>query len=70
MAFLMVLTGSRRIFLGFNLNARMDSFLLGHGLAFAAFAGVARVMLCDNLKSARDRGVSLIESAKHNGHDP
>ena len=70
MAFLMVLTHSRRIFLRFSLNARMDSFLLGHMLAFAAFAGVARVLLCDDLKSARGRGVGLIESAKHNGHDP
>ena len=52
MAFLMVLTHSRRIFLRFSLNARMDSFLLGHVLAFAAFAGVARVLLYDNLKSA------------------
>jgi phosphoglycolate phosphatase-like HAD superfamily hydrolase len=30
----------------------MDSFLLGHVLAFAAFGGVARVLLYDNLKSA------------------
>ena len=70
MAFLMVLTRLRRIFLRFSLNARTDSFLLGHVLAFAAFAGVAQVMLYDKLKSARDRGVSLIESAKPNGHDP
>ena len=52
MAFVMVLSYSRRIFLRFSLNARMDSFLLGHVLAFAAFAGVARVLLYDNLKSA------------------
>ncbi|MBK9362870.1 MAG: transposase [Rubrivivax sp.] len=38
--------------LRFSLNARMDSFLLGHVLAFAAFGGVARVLLYDNLKSA------------------
>ena len=30
----------------------MDSFLRGHVLAFAAFGGVARVLLYDNLKSA------------------
>ncbi len=52
MALVMVLSYSRRIFLRFSLNARMDSFLLGHVLAFAAFAGVARVLLYDNLKSA------------------
>ena len=52
MAFVMALSYSRRIFLRFSLNARMDSFLLGHVLALAAFAGVARVLLYDNLKSA------------------
>jgi len=52
MAFVMVLSYSRRIFLRFSLNARMDSFLRGHVLAFAAFGGVARVLLYDNLKSA------------------
>jgi transposase len=36
----------------FFLDARMDSFLRGHALAFAAFAGVPRVLLYDNLKSA------------------
>jgi transposase len=52
MAFVMVLSYSRRIFLRFSLNARMDSFLHGHVEAFAAFACVARVPLYDNLKSA------------------
>jgi transposase len=52
MAFVMVLSYSRRIFLHFFLDARMDSFLRGHALAFAAFGGVARVLLYDNLKSA------------------
>lgn len=52
MAFVMVLSHSRRIFLRFSLNARMDSFLRGHVLAFAAWGGVPRVVLCDNLKSA------------------
>ena len=52
MAFVMVLSYSRRIFLRFSLNARMDSFLRGHVLAFAAFTGVPRVLLYDNLKSA------------------
>jgi transposase len=52
MAFVMVLAYSRRIFLHFTLNARMDSFLLGHVLAFEAWGGVSRVILSDNLKSA------------------
>ena len=52
MAFVMVLAYSRRIFLHFTLNARMDSFLLGHVLAFDAWGGVPRVILSDNLKSA------------------
>ena len=52
MAFVMVLAYSRRIFLHFTLNARMDSFLLGHVLAFVAWGGVPRVILSDNLKSA------------------
>ena len=52
MAFLMVQSYSRRIFLRFFLDARMDSFLRGHVEAFTAFNGVVRVVLYDNLKSA------------------
>ena len=52
MAFVMVLSHSRMVFLRFFLDARMDSFLRGHALAFVAFAGVPRVLLYDNLKSA------------------
>jgi transposase len=52
MAFVMTLSYSRRIFLHFSLNARMDSFLTGHVLAFEAFGGVPRIILSDNLKSA------------------
>jgi transposase/phosphoglycolate phosphatase-like HAD superfamily hydrolase len=51
MAFVMVLSHSRMIFLRFFLDARTDSFLRGHVEAFAAL-GVARVLLYDNLKSA------------------
>ena len=51
MAFVVVLSHSRQIFLRFFLDARMDSFLRGHVEAFAAL-GVARVLLYDNLKSA------------------
>jgi hypothetical protein len=52
MAFVMVLSHSRMVFLRFFLDARMDSFLCGHVLAFAAFGGLPRVLLYDNLKSA------------------
>jgi transposase len=52
MAFVMVLSWSRRIFLRFFLDARMESFLRGHVAAFAAWNGCARVLLYDNLKSA------------------
>jgi transposase len=52
MAFVMVLSYSRSIFLRFSLDARMANFLRGPVAAFAAFGGVARVLLYDNLKSA------------------
>jgi len=52
MAFVMVLSWSRRIFLRFFLDARMENFLRGHVAAFEAFNGCARVLLYDNLKSA------------------
>jgi transposase len=52
MAFVMVLSHSRMIFLRFFLDARIDSFLRGHALAFTAFNGCSRVVLYDNLKSA------------------
>jgi transposase len=52
MAFVMVLSWSRQIFLRFYLNQRMESFLRGHVAAFEAFGGVPKVLLYDNLKSA------------------
>jgi transposase len=52
MAFVMVLSHSRMVFLRFFLDARMDSFLRGHVEAFVAFNGCPRVVLYDNLKSA------------------
>ena len=52
MAFVMVLSWSRRIFLRFFLDARMESFLRGHVAAFEAWQGLPRVLLYDNLKSA------------------
>ena len=52
MAFVMVLSFSRKIHLHFYLNQRMESFLCGHEKAFKAFSGVPRILLYDNLKSA------------------
>jgi transposase len=52
MAFVLVLSFSRQIFLRFYLDQRMDNFLRGHVAAFEALGGVARVLLYDNLRSA------------------
>lgn len=52
MAFVMVLSWSRRVFLRFFLDARMENFLRGHVGAFEAWCGLPRVLLYDNLKSA------------------
>ncbi|GMQ87488.1 MAG: hypothetical protein BMS9Abin08_0692 [Gammaproteobacteria bacterium] len=52
MAFVMVLSWSRQIFLRFYLNQRMESFLRGHVAAFEVWGSLPRVLLYDNLKSA------------------
>lgn len=78
MAFLMVLSYSRRIYLRLFFNARMESFLRGHVEAFAAFGGVARVVLYDNLKSAVVQRMgdairfnpTLLEFAAHYRYEP
>lgn len=61
MAFVMVLSWSRRIFLRFFPDAQMENFLRGHEAAFAAWGGVPRVLLYDNLKSAvlERRGMAI-----------
>jgi len=63
MAFVMVLSWSRRIFLRFYLNQRMESFLRGHVAAFDAWGALPRVLLYDNLKSAvlerRDEAIRI-----------
>jgi transposase len=51
MAFVMVLSFSRAIFLRFFLDARMANFLRGHEAPFTAWGGLPRVVLYDNLKS-------------------
>ncbi len=52
MAFVMVLSWSRQIFLRFYPGAGMGYFLQGHVDAFSFFDGCARELLYDNLKSA------------------
>jgi len=52
MAFVMVLSWSRQIFLRFYPENGMPSFLRGHVAAFQAWQGIPRVLLYDNLKSA------------------
>jgi transposase len=52
MAFVMVLSWSRQVFLRFFLDAQMANFLRGHVDAFEAWGGLPRVLLYDNLKSA------------------
>jgi len=51
-AFVMVLSYSRRIFLRFYLGQQTENFLRGHEAAFRAWNGVPRKVLYDNLKSA------------------
>lgn len=78
MAFVVVLSWSRRIYLEFFLNAQMSNFLRGHEGAFRAFGGIPRVLLYDNLKSAvlerrRDAirfNPTLLEFAAHYRYEP
>lgn len=65
MAFVMVLSHSRAIFLHFFLGAKLHCFLEGHSKAFAWFKGVARCCLYDNLKSVViERSGSLVRFNK------
>lgn len=78
MAFVMVLSYSRKIFLQFYLDARMANFLRGHEAAFTAWNGVPRILLYDNLRSAvlERRGdairfnPALLEFAAHYRFEP
>lgn len=51
MAFVMVLSYSRKIFLRFYLNQQMANFMRGHEAAFEEWNGIPRVLLYDNLTS-------------------
>jgi len=51
-AFVMVLSWSRQIFLRFYYNQQMENFLRGHVAAFEQWQGIPKILLYDNLKSA------------------
>jgi transposase len=65
MAFVMVLSYSRQIFLRFFLDARMENFLRGHVGAFTAWNGCPRVLLYDNLKGTSKNCCSRQSRAKY-----
>jgi transposase len=78
LAFVMVLSFSRWLFVRFFYDARMPNFLAGHREAFAFFGGTPRCLLYDNLKSAvlEREGQAirfhprLLALADHYGFDP
>lgn len=78
MAFVMVLSYSRYLFLRFYLGASMSEFIRGHVEAFGWFNAVPRVVLYDNLKSAVLERVGeairfhpkLLELASHYRFEP
>ena len=78
MAFVMVLSYSRHLFLRFYLGATMPYFIRGHVDAFTAYNAVPRVLLYDNLRSAvlerRDEAIrfhpTLLELAAHYRFQP
>lgn len=51
MAFVLVLSYSRAIYLRFFLSQNLSNFMYGHQFAFAHFEGVVRTCLYDNLRS-------------------
>ncbi|RMH21671.1 MAG: IS21 family transposase [Acidobacteria bacterium] len=78
LAFVMVLSYSRALYVRFFYDARLPNFLAGHVQAFDAFGGMPRTLLYDNLKSAvlERRGEAirfhprLLELADHYGFVP
>jgi len=78
MAFVMVLSYSRHLFLRFYLGATLPYFIRGHVDAFSHFQGAARTLLYDNLRSAvlerRDEAIrfhpTLLELAAHYRFQP
>ena len=78
MAFVMVLSYSRHVFLRFYLGAAMTQFIDAHVQAYTFFDGVARTTLYDNLRSAVleriDAAIrfhpTLLELAAHYRYQP
>lgn len=77
-AFVMVLSWSRWMFLRFGVDQRMGAFLGHHVAAFESFGGVPRVLLYDNLKSAVTQRVgdaivfneTLLAFSDHHRYEP
>lgn len=77
-AFVMVLSWSRMLYIQFGHDLRTGAFLRAHQAAFDAFGGVPRVLLYDNLKSAviERRGDAirfndtLLAFASHHRYEP
>ncbi|MFZ5478060.1 MAG: IS21 family transposase [Myxococcota bacterium] len=77
-AFMMVPSWSRMIFLRFGTCQRTGSFLAHHADAFEAFGGVPRLLLYDNLQSAVTERVgdairfneALLAFASHHRYEP
>jgi transposase len=63
MAFVMVLSYSRHLFLHFYLNAAMNNFLRGHVEAFNSWGAVPRVVLYDNLSKVQYSSGEAMRSA-------
>ena len=78
MAFVMVLSFSRAVFLRFFVNQKLSSFLQGHVDAFEHFGGVPRVALYDNPKTVVLERVGdairlhplLLDCARHYRYEP
>lgn len=78
MAFVMVLSFSRAIFLRFFVNQKLASFLQGHVDAFDHFGGVPRVALYDNPKTVVLERIGeairfhplLLDCARHYRYEP
>lgn len=77
-AFVVVLSWSRAIYLRFYMGQQSENFLRGHEGAFSFFGGTPRVLLYDNLKSAVLERVGaairlnplLLDFASHYGFEP
>jgi transposase len=77
-AFVLVLSFSRHVFLRFFVNQKLASFLQGHVMAFETLGGIPRVILYDNPKTvvlerygdAIRFHPTLLECAKHYHYEP